>query len=261
MESALDIVNKFMETTIYDKAGFSPIILLLPLIEKKLPAYYEALDLDNLTKATVEHDATYIQNIIKTLNDLDIVDLAKSQDYYSSHVHDATRSILDDIYSLEILKGHSNALFNLLADDLFNNKKLDGIGIPSNTLRFNETDFVADKAYIETIIDELYQLFARENIHSKSDLTDFINSLKNKAGLESFFAQQANVDTLENIMAALLVVENFGLDIDKIKMFLKTFGGVEHRLEFVRNYNGVDFYNDSKSTNPTATITALKTLF
>ena len=63
-----------METTIYDKAGFSPIILLLPLIEKKLPAYYEALDLDNLTKATVEHDATYIQNIIKTLNDLDIVD-------------------------------------------------------------------------------------------------------------------------------------------------------------------------------------------
>ena len=144
MESALDIVNKFMETTIYDKAGFSPIILLLPLIEKKLPAYYEALDLDNLTKATVEHDATYIQNIIKTLNDLDIVDLAKSQDYYSSDVHDAIRSILDDIYSLEILKGHSNALFNLLADDLFNNKKLDGIGIPSNTLRFNETDFVAD---------------------------------------------------------------------------------------------------------------------
>lgn len=212
MESALDIVNKFMETTIYDKTGFSPIILLLPLIEKKLPAYYEALDLDNLTKATVEHDATYIQNIIKTLNDLDIVDLAKSQDYYSSDVHDAIRSILDDIYSLEILKGHSNALFNLLADDLFNNKKLDGIGIPRNTLRFNETDFVADKAYIETIIDELYQLFARENIHSKSDLTDFINSLKNKAGLESFFAQQANVDTLENIMAALakltLVKEN-----------------------------------------------------
>ena len=106
MESALDIVNKFMETTIYDKTGFSPIILLLPLIEKKLPAYYEALDLDNLTKATVEHDATYIQNIIKTLNDLDIVDLAKSQDYYSSDVHDAIRSILDDIYSLEILKGH-----------------------------------------------------------------------------------------------------------------------------------------------------------
>lgn len=60
-------------------------------------------------------------------------------------------------------------------------------------------------------------------------------------------------------MAALLVCSNFNLDINKIKDFLKTFGGVEHRLEFVRNYNGVDFYNDSKSTNPTSTITALKT--
>ena len=60
-------------------------------------------------------------------------------------------------------------------------------------------------------------------------------------------------------MAALLVCNNFDLEINKIKDFLKTFGGVEHRLEFVRNYNDVDFYNDSKSTNPTSTITALKT--
>ena len=67
------------------------------------------------------------------------------------------------------------------------------------------------------------------------------------------------IHNYENIMAALLVCSNFNLDINKIKDFLKTFGGVEHRLEFVRNYNGVDFYNDSKSTNPTSTITALKT--
>ena len=67
------------------------------------------------------------------------------------------------------------------------------------------------------------------------------------------------IHNYENIMAALLVCSNFNLDMNKIKDFLKTFGGVEHRLEFVRNYNGVDFYNDSKSTNPTSTITALKT--
>lgn len=63
----------------------------------------------------------------------------------------------------------------------------------------------------------------------------------------------------ENILAALLVVEQFGLDKDIIVDFLKTFGGVEHRLEYVANKNGVEYYNDSKSTNPTATITALKT--
>ena len=90
MESALDIVNKFMETTIYDKAGFSPIILLLPLIEKKLPAYYEALDLDNLTKATVEHDATYIQNIIKTLEPI-----REKRKYYEEHPEEVDKILVE----------------------------------------------------------------------------------------------------------------------------------------------------------------------
>ena len=61
----------------------------------------------------------------------------------------------------------------------------------------------------------------------------------------------------ENIMAALLVCEQLKIDSTIIKEALKEFGGVEHRMEFVRNINGIDFYNDSKSTNNIATITAL----
>ena len=63
----------------------------------------------------------------------------------------------------------------------------------------------------------------------------------------------------EDILMALLIVKQFAFDIDIIKEFLKSFNGVEHRIEFVREVNGVEYYNDSKSTNPTATITALKT--
>ncbi len=64
----------------------------------------------------------------------------------------------------------------------------------------------------------------------------------------------------ENILAALLVVKELcPLDKKVIKDFLASFGGVEHRLEFVREKDGVKYYNDSKATNPTATITALKT--
>lgn len=63
----------------------------------------------------------------------------------------------------------------------------------------------------------------------------------------------------ENILAALLVIKNFGLDKNIIKEFLKEFKGVEHRLEFVTKKDGVKYYNDSKATNPVATITALKT--
>ncbi len=63
----------------------------------------------------------------------------------------------------------------------------------------------------------------------------------------------------ENIMAAILVSKEFGVSDTCITNVLKKFGGVEHRIELVREVNGRTFYNDSKSTNCTSTITALKT--
>lgn len=63
----------------------------------------------------------------------------------------------------------------------------------------------------------------------------------------------------EDILASLLVVKRFSWDPKVIGEFLKNFGGVEHRQEFVREYQNIKFYNDSKATNPTATINALKT--
>ena len=63
----------------------------------------------------------------------------------------------------------------------------------------------------------------------------------------------------ENILCTLLVIKEFGLDENIIKKYFREFGGVEHRLEYVTNINDVVFYNDSKATNPTATVTALKT--
>ena len=52
-----------------------------------------------------------------------------------------------------------------------------------------------------------------------------------------------------NAMAAIIAAKIFNLDNDKINEGLKTFQGVEHRLEFVREVNGVKFINDSKATN------------
>jgi UDP-N-acetylmuramoylalanine--D-glutamate ligase len=65
------------------------------------------------------------------------------------------------------------------------------------------------------------------------------------------------VHNYENIMCALMVVDELGLDIEKVKPFLKTFSGVEHRLEFVKEINERKIYNDSKSTNTDSTIIAL----
>lgn len=63
---------------------------------------------------------------------------------------------------------------------------------------------------------------------------------------------------LENCMAAAAIAYVSNIDIDAIKEVLKTFAGVEHRQEFVRNLNGVMFVNDSKATNPDSSIKAVQ---
>jgi UDP-N-acetylmuramoylalanine--D-glutamate ligase len=62
---------------------------------------------------------------------------------------------------------------------------------------------------------------------------------------------------VENTMAAAAACRLAGANIDQIVSAVRTFHAVEHRLEFVRNVSGVDFYNDSKATNVDATLKAL----
>ncbi len=54
---------------------------------------------------------------------------------------------------------------------------------------------------------------------------------------------------LMNAMAAALMARVMSVEYDAIRETLRTFKGVEHRIEFVRELNGVKYYNDSKATN------------
>lgn len=64
---------------------------------------------------------------------------------------------------------------------------------------------------------------------------------------------------VENALAASLIAFLAGVAADKISKVLKTFQGVEHRIEFVREIDGVKYYNDSKATNTDSAIKALET--
>lgn len=61
----------------------------------------------------------------------------------------------------------------------------------------------------------------------------------------------------ENIMAAIIAVKQYNVDNKYIIDILKTFGGVEHRIEYVDKIDGVSYYNDSKATNVESTKIAL----
>jgi UDP-N-acetylmuramoylalanine--D-glutamate ligase len=62
---------------------------------------------------------------------------------------------------------------------------------------------------------------------------------------------------VENVMAATAAARLAGASLADIAAAVSTFQAVEHRLEFVRNVGGIDFYNDSKATSVDATLKAL----
>ncbi len=69
------------------------------------------------------------------------------------------------------------------------------------------------------------------------------------------------IHNYENIMAAIIVAKKLNVSDKLIQEVLKTFNGVEHRIEFIKEINGINFYNDSKSTNIKATQIALSSFY
>ena len=65
------------------------------------------------------------------------------------------------------------------------------------------------------------------------------------------------VHNVENYMAAIAAVDGLVPD-DIIRDFARSFGGVEHRIELVRTYKGVRYYNDSIASSPSRTIAGLR---
>lgn len=64
----------------------------------------------------------------------------------------------------------------------------------------------------------------------------------------------------ENAMAAVGIAVAMGIPMEYIRKTLINFNAVEHRIEFVETINGVTYYNDSKGTNPDASIKAVQAM-
>jgi UDP-N-acetylmuramoylalanine--D-glutamate ligase len=63
---------------------------------------------------------------------------------------------------------------------------------------------------------------------------------------------------LENVLGCIGIALAMKLDLEIVKEVLLNFNGVEHRIEFVARKRGITFYNDSKGTNPDASIKAIE---
>jgi UDP-N-acetylmuramoylalanine--D-glutamate ligase len=71
-------------------------------------------------------------------------------------------------------------------------------------------------------------------------------------------ASLKGIHNVENMMAALTTSRIFGCSKKAIETVLARFEGLEHRLEFVREIEGIRFYNDSKGTNVGSVVKSLQ---
>ena len=109
-----------------------------------------------------------------------------------------------------------------------------------------------------------------KNLTSNREIRYFSRNTKTNAfytdGNYIYYNDQKIIDTkelhirgvhnYENICAALSATIDM-IDLDKVILAIKSFAGVEHRLEFIREINNVKWYNDSVSSSPTRTIAGL----
>ena len=134
----------------------------------------------------------------------------------------------------------------------------------------NENDFCIlnyDDLEIRKIIkdvDAKVILFSRKDILEEgvylNENNDIIIDINNKKTvlLNKEEVSLPGNHNLENIMAAVAMAYILNIDVDVIREVIKTFGGVEHRQEFVRSINNIRFVNDSKATNPDSSIKAVE---
>ena len=89
---------------------------------------------------------------------------------------------------------------------------------------------------------------------------EWLNYAKNGSNEKIIRAEDIRIrgmHNVDNFLAAIAAVRKW-VKVRSIESVAKEFNGVEHRIEFVREKEGVKWYNDSIATNPTRTIAGLK---
>ncbi len=104
-----------------------------------------------------------------------------------------------------------------------------------------------------------FSLREKENRTAFYDRPDI--RLRTEEGEETYSISEAplkGVHNVENMMAATTAARLFGCSRRAVQDTLNRFEGIEHRLEFVRELEGVRYYNDSKGTNVGSVVKSLE---
>ena len=103
--------------------------------------------------------------------------------------------------------------------------------------------------------------FTPDHLNRHHTMEAYVNAKKNIAKNQTEDELQLlGMHNYENYMAAVAMAAVYGVPMDIIRKVIRAFKGVEHRIEYVTEKNGVVYYNDSKGTNPDAAIKGIQAM-
>lgn len=208
---------------------------------------YEILKKAGLSVKLGGNIGTPLSEVIPTLEDNDIL-LLEISDHQLNDLHDFKTdiSIFTNLCPTHLDYHGSYEVYKETKKKIFNKHTKDQIAI-INHANFDSLELTKNIASTKYYFND-----------SENYIKDNYIYLNNEPVIDTNTILLKGTHNYENILASLVLMTILHIDIKYAKEVLETFKGVPHRIEFVRELNGVCYYNDSKSTNPTATITALK---
>ena len=170
-------------------------------------------------------------------------------------------------------KPHVSAILNVTPDHLNRHHTMENYAAAKEAIAFNQTEeetcvlnyeneytkefgerCSAKVVYFSsaTKLENGYYLDGEEIVVAKNGETTSLMNIHDM--------NLVGICNVENVMAAIAMAAAMGVPYENIIGTVKRFKAVEHRIEFVATKNGVDYYNDSKGTNPDAAIQGIKAM-
>lgn len=175
--------------------------------------------------------------------------------------------------TIDTFKPRISAILNITPDHLNRHKTMENyIDAKANIFMNQDEDDILILNYDNDITRKLASkakckviFFSRKEILEEGVYLEDNNIVVKNSNKKEIICNADDIyisgkHNLENSLAAAAFAINSGIKKEIIKYTLQSFKGVEHRTEYIGEINGIKFYNDSKGTNPDASIKAVEGL-